>query len=95
MRKSVIGILLWASAGFLVSAGWGIYFSTANKAIPIGPIVYALTYITQPVVAITHYYFDLPRGIRAVAIENTATYGLIGLILATVRRRQRALPIST
>jgi len=84
-------IALFAVLGFFVSACWGLYFSTANKANPVDPIVYALAYITEPVAATTHLYFDFPRGLRAVEIENAATYALIGLMLAMIRRYHRPI----
>jgi len=87
-------IIIFASAGFFISAGWGLYFATADKAKPIDPIVYVLAYITEPVAGITHTYFDFPRGLRAVEIENAATYTLIGLMLILIRRRHRPLQFS-
>ena len=81
MRNSLIfRIALWASTGFLVSAGWGLYFASANKANPIEPIVYAFFRLTQPVAAITVAYFDFPRGLTWIVVENAATYALLGLI---------------
>ncbi len=94
MRNSVIRIAIWASVGFLISSGWGLYFAKANKANPIGPIVYAVANVTQPVAGITHSYFDFPRGLRAVEVENATTYALIGLFLATIRRYNRPIQIS-
>jgi hypothetical protein len=94
MRNSVIQIAMWASVGFLISSGWGLYFARANKADPIDPIVYALANVTEPVAGITHSFFDFPRGLRAVEVENAATYALIGLILATIRRHNRPIQIS-
>jgi hypothetical protein len=91
MRQRVIRIALWASVGFLISAGWGFYFANANKANPVDPIVYALAYVTEPVAAITHLYFDFPRGLNAVVVENTATFALIGLALETIVRRHRRI----
>jgi hypothetical protein len=87
-------IIICASAGFFISAGWGLYFATADKARPIHPVVYALVYISEPVAGITYTYFDFPRGLRAFEIENAATYSLIGLMLTMVRRRDRPLQIS-
>ena len=80
MRNGVIfRIALWASAGFLVSAGWGLYFASANKANPVEPIVYALFRLTQPVAAVTVSYFDFPRGLTWIVVENAATYALVSL----------------
>jgi hypothetical protein len=93
MKHSMIRIALWATAGFLVSAGWGFYFASTNKATPIGPIVYGLVNLTQPIAAITHSYFDFPHGLAWTVVENAATYGLIGLFLETTRRRRRLVHI--
>jgi len=82
---------LWASAGFLVAAGWGFYFASTSKVDPIEPIVYTLARLTQPVAALTISYFSFPLGLTGVALENAATYGLIGLIVETLWRHYRPL----
>jgi hypothetical protein len=84
-------IVMWASAGFLISAGWGFYFAVADKSVPIGPIVYALTRLTVPAAAVLIHY---PLGLRAVEIMNAATYALLGLIMETIRRRSQIPDIS-
>jgi hypothetical protein len=91
MKSAAILIVIFAIVGFLISAGWGLYFASADKANAIAPIVYALAYITEPFPAITHSFFDFPRGLRAVEIENAATYALIGLMLAIIRERPRSI----
>ena len=91
MRHSVIRIALWLSAGFLVSAGWGFYFASSNKANPIEPFVYALANLTQPAAAVTLSYFGFPHGLTWVLVENAATYGLIGFMFETIRRRHRVV----
>jgi hypothetical protein len=89
-------IIMWASAGFLISAGWGFYFAATNKAIPIGPIVYALTRLTLPGVALVMYLNpNYLLGLRATVIANAATYALVGLIVETIRRRSHILHISS
>jgi len=85
---------MWAIAGFLVSAGWGLYFATADKANPIEPIVYGFIYLTNPVAAITVSYFDFPRGLTWIEVENAATYALLGLFMETIRQHYRSLRIS-
>jgi hypothetical protein len=95
MRKGMIfRIVLWASTGFLVSVGWGLYFASANKALPIEPIVNALFRLTQPIAAITVWYFDFPRGLTSIVVENVVTYALLGLIVEAIRRRYRIIQIS-
>ena len=85
-------IILWAGAGFLISAGWGFYYAVADKSVPIGAIVYALARLTVPAAAVV-IYFDpnYLRGLRAVVIANAATYALVGLIVETIRRRSHIL----
>ena len=88
MRNAVIRIAMWASAGFLVSVGWGVYFSNADKAIPIGPTVYALAEFTEPIAAVVLYLDPTYLlGLRSVVVANAATYALLGLIVETFRRR--------
>lgn len=95
MRNGMIfRIVLWASTGFLVSAGWGLYFASANKALPIEPIVNAFSRLTQPIAAITVSYFDFPRGLTSIVVENAVTYALIGLIVEAIRQRYRLIQIS-
>ena len=92
MRNLVIRIAMWASAGFLVSAGWGFYFASTNKAVPVEPAIYALFWLTQPVV----WFLDrtAPIGLSLVVVANAAAYALLGLIVETLRRRYRSLHIS-
>jgi hypothetical protein len=91
MRKG-FRIIMWASVGFLASRGWGFYFAATDKAIPMGPIVYALARLTEPTAAVVtylnpHYLF----GLRAVEIANAATYAFVGLIVETIRRHSQVL----
>ena len=96
MRNSVIRIAMWASAGFLVAVGWGLYFATANKADPIGPIVYTLARISNPVAgAVTVLYPNSPLGLWPLVAANVATYALLGLIVEKIRRHYRSLQIFT
>ena len=86
--RSGFRVVMWASAGFLVSAGWGSYFATTNKAIPIRLIVDALARLTQPAAAVVVYFNPhYLLGVRAVAIANAVTYAFVGLIVETIRRR--------
>jgi hypothetical protein len=41
------------------SFDWGLYFASSDKATPIGPIVFTLAAVTQPVAAVVSY-FHLP-----------------------------------
>jgi hypothetical protein len=88
-------IVLWATAGFLVAAGWGFYFATADKSIPIGPIVYVLARLTAPTAAVVLYFNpDYLLSLRAVEIANAITYAVIGLIVQTIRRHSHILHVS-
>jgi hypothetical protein len=81
-------IVMWASAGFLVSVCWGFYFAAANKSVPIEPIVYALAYLTQPFAGVVLYldpHYAL--GLRAVVVANAATYALIGIVKERIPKR--------
>jgi hypothetical protein len=88
-------IILWAGAGFLVSAGWGFYFTVANKSVPIRPIVYALARLTEPAAAVVIYFApSYPFGLTAVVIANVATYTLVGLIVEALHRHSHVPHIS-
>ena len=91
MRNTAIfRIAIWASAGLFVSLGWGLYFASANKHLPIEPIVYALALLTQPTAAVA-LHLKLIHQLRLtwVVVINAATYGLLGLIVETVRQHYR------
>jgi fatty acid desaturase len=96
MRNGAIfRIALWASAGFLVSVGWGVYFTSADKADPIPSIVYTLALLTQPIAgAVTVLYPNLPVGFWPLLLANVATYALVGFTVETIRQHYRLLQIS-
>jgi hypothetical protein len=93
MRKGLIWIVMWASAGFIVAVGWGLYFANADRAEPIGPIIYTLSRLTVPLVAIAASY-GFSIGLRPAIVANAATYALIGIILGTIRRYSRSPQLS-
>ena len=94
MRIGVIfRIAIWASAGFLVSVGWGFYFASMFGN-PVEPIVRTLAGITQPGAAVVSYFIDGPHGLTRVVFENAAAYALIGLIVETIRHHYRPLQTS-
>jgi hypothetical protein len=95
MRNSVMfRTAMWACIGAVVTVGWGLYFATADKAIPNGPIVYTLARLTEPVVALGLYFFNFPLGLRLTIATNAATYALVGLMVETIRRHYRPLETS-
>jgi len=95
MKDGLIRIVIWGSVGFMVAVGWGVYFTNANKAEPIGPIIYTLSRLTVPLATVVDYgNFNFPIGIRTAVVANAATYGLIGLILGIIRRYSWPLRLS-
>jgi hypothetical protein len=95
VRNVLVRIAIWASAGFLVSLGWGLYFATRNKEIPIEATAYALAKLTQPIVAAYLYLKPQPLSLAWVAITNAAIYALLGLVVETIRRYYRPVHTST
>ena len=96
MRNVLIRTAIWTIAGFLVSFGWGFYFASTNKAMPIEPAVYALARLTQPATAVVLYLNPASTvGVTWVAVTNAATYALLGLIIETIRRYYRSLHLSS
>jgi hypothetical protein len=95
MRNTMISrIAMWASVGLLVSVGWGLYFASTNKALPIEPIVYILAAVTQPTAAVALYLRLVHQlGLTWVVGANAATYALLGLVVETIRRHYRSLHI--
>ena len=88
---SALRLVMWASVGFLVSFGWGLYFASTDKALPIGPLVYNLASMTQPLVAgVLYSGLASHLALAWVAVANAATYALLGLIVETIRKRQHA-----
>jgi hypothetical protein len=95
MKSVLIRIAAWTSAGFLLSFGWGFYFATTNKGIPVGPIVRTLAQLTQPAAAVVSYVNPAsPLGLTWVTVANAATYALFGLIVESVRGHHRSLRLS-
>jgi hypothetical protein len=80
-------IAVWAGAGFLAAGFWGLYFATADKSKPIGPLVDALSRLTQPIAAVVASYVHSPVGLHSFLWMNAATYALIGLTVEALRRK--------
>ena len=77
-------IALWATAGFIVAGGWGVYFLAASKDHPIEPIVSTLVRLTCPIAIVGSHY---PVSLYSALVTNVATYALAGLVVETVRRQ--------
>jgi hypothetical protein len=96
MKDLLLRIAVWASAGLFVSLGWGLYFATANKGVPIGSGVYLLARFTQPAAAIALYLRPgLALGLASVAAANAAVYALIGWIIELTRQHRRPVHVSS
>ena len=82
-------IAMWASAGFLIAVCWALYaFSTTPPAMTSRNPILALVELTCPVVfASIHFNFAL--GLYSSLLANSATYGLIGLMVETLRQHLR------
>jgi hypothetical protein len=95
VRNVLIRIAVWASTGFIVSLGWGLYFAMTRKGIPIEAAVSALAKLTQPAAGVILYIKpSLPLGLTWVAFANAATYALLGLIVETIRQHYQPIRIS-
>ena len=77
-------IAIWASIGFLVAGGWGLYFAALSKDIPIQPSIDILACLTQPIAVLGRHY---PLSLYLVLFVNAATYVLIGFIVEGLRRQ--------
>ncbi len=80
-------IAMWASAGFLIAGCWALYaFATIPPAMTSADPIVTLVEITCPVVfASLHFNFAL--GLYWSLLANTVTYGLIGLIVESLRQQ--------
>jgi hypothetical protein len=83
--KYRIGV--WAGAGFLVAGCWALYaFASTPPALTSGDPMLALVELTCPVAfASIHFHFGVSLYWSLVA--NAATYGLIGLLVESLRHR--------
>ena len=80
-------IAMWASAGFIVASCWALYaFAATPPALTSGDPILALVELTCPVVfASIHFHFAL--GLYSSLFANAATYGLIGVIVESLRQQ--------
>lgn len=96
MRNIVVSrIAMWAGLGLFVSVGWGFFFATINKALPIEPAAYVLALVAQPAAGVALSLKPvLHLGLGWVVAINAATYALLGLVVEMIRRHRRSLCIS-
>ena len=78
----------WATAGFLVAGGWGVYFLVTSKDHPIEPIVSTLVRLTCPIAIVgSHHAVSIYSALTA----NALTYALAGIVLETLPRAIKPL----
>ena len=82
-----VRIALWTFAGLLVAGGWWLY-AIATAPTPIDSSLWTLARYSCPVV-LAGFYFHFGVSIYWVLITNAASYGLLGLIVETLRQRKR------
>ena len=78
---------IWAGVGLLVAIGWAFY-AYPTFLIEEDPIVFNLALLTQPIaLASVRLHFGI--GLYWVLLANALTYGLIGLVVESVRQKLR------
>jgi hypothetical protein len=79
-------IAIWALAGVIAAAGWGLYFSIPGN----GPAFssWALVYLTIPI-AVIGRHIHMPMTVYQTVALNALTYALIGLALEGMTRSWR------
>ena len=81
-------IVIWAIAGFLVAGLWALYAASAfpTPLISSQPLVWNLINITCPIV-LASFHFDFGIKLYWVLLANAATYGLLGLLVESLRQQ--------
>jgi len=77
-------VAMWAAAGFLVASGWAVYSLVASKSVAIEPTVSTLVRFTCPIAIVGSHY---PVSLSLALAANVATYGLVGLVVESLRRQ--------
>jgi hypothetical protein len=79
-------IAMWATVGFLVSGVWAALTFLIPPMTFARPALRDLAVFIQPI-ALVSFHFHVPMHFLEVMIANAATYGLIGLMVETLRRQ--------
>lgn len=79
-------IAMWAVVGFLVSGCWVILALLTPPMTLAKPAARDLAVFIQPI-ALVSFRFHVPMHFLEVMIANAATYGLVGLMIETLRRQ--------
>jgi hypothetical protein len=78
-------IVMWASAGFLIACFWALYaFARFPSTSDRMQDVWTLVSLTCPVAIAGRHY---PISVYEALAANTVTYGLVGLIVESLRRQ--------
>lgn len=83
-------IAIWATAGFLVAAGWAIYFFIRGP-VPLTSaerIKWALASWTCPI-ALASFHFHFAVTYYWAIVSNAATYAIVGLLAEATWRQIR------
>ena len=79
-------IAMWSVVGFLVSGVWAVLAFLTPPMTFAKPAARNLAVFIQPV-ALVSFRFHVPMHFLEVMFANAATYGLIGLMVETLRRQ--------
>ncbi len=83
-------IAIWAVAGAIVVAFWALFFMTTHENLGANGVGRAILCLTCPIAIEAHHRMSL----YFVLVVNAATYGLVGLVVETIRRcyQVRSIP---
>ena len=74
MRQVIAKVILWTATGFLVTVGWGVYYTSVfGSPNPWTPTVALLSLLTQPAVSLVRHFDPGPTGLSQAAGMNAAT----------------------
>lgn len=77
-------IALWAGAGFAVAGFWAIFFFVVQPPhIPYSSPIMTFVDVTCPIALLRSY----PISLYVVLVANAATYGLVGLMVESLRQK--------
>jgi hypothetical protein len=79
-------IAMWAGAGFLIAGFWALYaLATTPPALTSADPMLTVVRLTCPIAFFSSY----PISVYWVLLTNAATYGLVGLVVETLRRQRK------
>ena len=81
-------VMIWAAVGFSIAAFWAMYWFVAPPA-PANPVLLMAAKLTQPF-AFATLRLQFGLSVYWALVANAVTYGLVGLLVETVRRHKTA-----